>query len=400
MQLLGYSLKKTQIPNSIIEQGLNSLTNFLLNFIALHTLAAKDVGPYFFLLCGTQIAIATLSAKLITPELRVSENRTICTWDVYDGLLHSGLCALIINIICQIYLTIKSSQASTAQMALGICFSILSIVLEVIRRKICSLSPEHVKAHKRLHISSTVKCGITIILSIILFKENISLETFFCAVTSIFCIAFFILIYKIEKGTPPLYTAYKSANWFEVLGEAYTTLAWPNIPIFILAALQNPSSLSFLAACRTPVSFLNPAIEFIEVYRRRKDDSQILSSETIRRYIFIWALLTPAVAVLAYFYKFLIRDLSELKGSYELFVALFWWIQLSATFDRMSHNQVRRVGSIKTKIEILSQLAPIPLTACAIYLFHTPGCIISMLLWSSANTIFRSAFKEDKHGTS
>lgn len=375
----------------LAEQALNSSANFLMSLYALRTLDTESLGIFFTFVCGTQIFSTLVTSRLINERLRLQFHESY----IDRGINAIAIISPAIFFTPTLYWITTLLTTHTASQPIEPSFLLIPIfasifIFEVTRRIISATNPELMKSNLRFSALNLLKCISLGLLCIwtpryeswnhVFFLENCVIHA-----SAALLLLFFVRTHLCRRNFPV-------TPWRETLTDSYQSLAWPNIPIAALALTHGTSSLGALAAARTPISFFNPFIEYIDVHRRSSQDFNSMRTATWSFYVPVWFGLTPLVLLISFLLSSI--SLHEFGSVYEqiLMTVLFWWTQLSSLFDRASHNIQRMTARTHFNPNPTSAtriLSPIFGTIILTSVFGTIGCIGSMLLWSLTNTLFR-----------
>lgn len=190
------------------------------------------------------------------------------------------------------------------------------------------------------------------------------------------------------NSSPPIKSAYQ---WTAIASEAIASLSWANIPIFLLAHMSGSLLVAQLVAVRTPLSFFNPLIEYVEVHTRRRIGSKYFNY----RWSLFAGIPTVWVTMSSLLYwkgdaivsTFSAGEYNGLRTE----LTLFWWLQLAALIDRLTHNAERLRHPLNNNLmgTLILSAGMTLITGLGIAVYGVVGCIAAMALWCLVNVVVR-----------
>lgn len=399
----------------LAEQLLASGGTFAISVVALRSLNADALSSFFLLICGSQVATVALAARRITPYIRLNENLQAAHLGGSRAVLEVIGAALLVMAAT---LLLHNGEATTRFDLLAILsmagFASGHLLYEWFRRTTAVLFldgvPASVIAAQLLRLTGPLFIGLLIALhwqSATAFFASMALTSLSAAL----CYASIQQRRKVgtagaQRGAAQVATAPMLSPAFDVLNEAYHVLAWANVPIALLAIISGSLSVARLVEVRTPLSFFNPLIEFIEVHIRRINPNIINLEKIFQKLLMIVAFwILTSVAIYAYGDVIISvisnRPITGLAAD----MLAFWWLQLIAVADRLTHNFERAAEAVPTPLmpTIAAGLTLLLLTVALIWLLGTTGCIFAMCAWCLTSILLRHYYhpntnQNNRHG--
>ena len=391
----------------LVEQLLASGATFVTSLVALRTLDTDSLSVFFLLISGLQIAVVVLGARRISIYVR-SPTSLSCTFLVGHRAIIEVIAASAVVTLVAVLLLHRNFDALHLNWVVLLellAFSVSQLLAEWLRRT------SSVMFVHRLHLALTAAQFFRLSGPFLLITLPVSSvhdpSIFFgvLSVSSLLAVASYLYSFRISRESMLITQPSDRINETmakinkRVLLETYQILAWANIPITVLAIISGSPGVARLVEVRTPLSFFNPVIEFIEVHIRGLTVDRLHHSRIwlkIATLIGLWLIVSGLILWFGDQASSLIagRPISGIAKD----LIIFWWLQFLLIVDRLTHNlerkEVHRNAFISPVIAI--GLALLTLTIMLIYQFSVTGCIVAMCIWCSANILLRFFFHQRK----
>jgi hypothetical protein len=386
----------------LVEQLMASGATFITSMVAIRVLDSQSLSLFFLLICGSQIAVVFLAARRISHYLRSPDSLGHLALVGRRATLEVIALSVVVT-LAALFLLHRSSnamQTGWVMAAVWTVFSVTQVGMEWLRRS------SAVVFAPALPAASLIAQFIRLLGPLMLLVLGVAPEhaqfIFFCSISASLLMAigiYRIIFLKARLGDAVSTTAPSSASGAtagiadpRVLLEVFHILAWANVPIAVLAMIGGSPSVARLVAVRTPLSFFNPIIEFIEVHFRGLTENQLRHRGIVLKAVLLTAMwLIGSGLVLQFGDQALALIAGRQILGLKMDMLIFWWLQLLLVIDRLTHNVVRTQGHRLNRIAptFAIGLALFLLTAALIYTYNVTGCIVSMVVWVTANVMER-----------
>jgi hypothetical protein len=385
----------------IIEQFLASGATFALSMVALRVLDPESLSVFFLLISGSQIAMVVLSARRISIFVK-SSTRIGCNyligWSAIFDIVFASLAVTVISIIL-LYPSLESLRIDLGMASAVFFFSLTQLFAEWFRRAASVIFTQSVPPYLPALQLFRLMGPLLILLIPIDFSRNQNIFFGTLSVILLFIsIAYLVAFKNIKseflvkcKNDQPTILAVAKMDKRAAL-EAYHILAWANIPIAVLTLVGGNAGISRLVEVRTPLSFFNPIIEYIEVHTRRITSEHLQYHELWLKVVIVfcfWLIISGFILIFGDEVASIIagRPISGVV----LDMIIFWWLQLLLVIDRITHNLERLKAVNKTHIvsTLVIFIMLLSVTIWLTILFGVAGCIVSMASWCAVNIIIR-----------
>jgi hypothetical protein len=396
------------VINRFAEQLLASAATFVTSMAAVRMLDPDSLSVFFLLICGAQIALVLLAARRITPFVQGPDKVGASGLIGRRPALDVAFASLAVTCIAVLLLHrhFDTLAISAGALAALLAFALTHLLTEWLRRASAVLSPNSLPklflAPQALRIAGPIGLLLTplshptdalVFFGVIAGSLMLAIATYYCLLRS----SASAVRLQLGQGaaTANAVAPLDKRTFFE----AYTILAWANVPIALLAGLSGSASVARLVEIRTVVSFFNPMIEFIEVHIRRWRRDH-LSGRAVWLVaglaLAFWTAVTGLILAYGDQVTSLVagRPISGIEGA----MVIFWWLQLLLVIDRLTHNLERADQAHKPRYwaTVITGVCLALLTIFMVRDWGVIGCILTMCLWCIANIMLRLRHQQKK----
>jgi len=384
----------------IFEQAQSSLATFLTSVIVLKSLDAKYVSEFYIGTTGCQAAFALLSARVVTPivasQVDVRYTPT-CVRRLLSRAWLFGLPVATVAYLSTTHLRLASVVNDVREWLVLVVYCAALLGFEILRR--LAATRDFTQDASALLVAQAARLASPLVLLSLWTASSLSWWSFFAVLCAFLTLGTWILARTLIRSVGTCRyvdlvrsTAGSLPSWSNSIAEGLTIVAWAHVPVFLLAYVAGSAAVAQLVAVRTPVSFFNVVLEYVEVHTRRYAFGRLWRerrSLLVAIAIVFWMVTSAALYLCA---PVLIRVIAT--GRYtgaRVELVLFWLLQLAILVDKVTFNEQRRLAP-KTMALSSSLIFALGSTAIAYVLISfgaTAGAITAMVLWCSANVAAR-----------
>lgn len=383
----------------LAEQAMSSLATFLLSVVALRLLEPADIAQFFIATAGCQVAFSVLAARIVTPAANAQRPLTYSRECLWTLIRVAAVFAVPVAALTSVFTHRFSAEPSAAIVHFGVVYAYCAahLTFEVFRRATAVLAGGSGRGASML--AQAARLALPGVLVGVHATSAMRVGPFFLICSAFLSGAAAVLAHSLVQSDGDVTFSEHLATirsgglgWYASSAEALTSVSWANVPLLLLANISGNEAVAVLGAARTPISFFNVALEFIEVHLRRHSfSSKLKGSRRLQLALATGGVLVSSVLLYAYgpFVLELVSGRQYAGARLEL--ALFWVLQFAVLADKVTFNEQRRTSP--SSLSLTASLGVVAicsvLTICLVSIASTAGSIAAMILWCCANVAAR-----------